>query len=129
MYDLGREGQQLSHVGRADVQERQSLGHGALVEDTTAPSPHLFDDKQRKNRKIVDVHVVSALESATVHAVCVDERASGSTSTQSRSTMTASSSTLSEDSLRPRALVLVHVRAPPPNNLWDEAGNGYWLLP
>ena len=35
--------------------------------------------------------------------------------------MTASSSTLSEDSLRPRALVLVHVRAPPPNSLWDEA--------
>ena len=32
-----------------------------------------------------------------------------------------STSITSEDSLRPRALVLVHVRAPPPNSLWDEA--------
>ena len=72
----------------------------------------------------MDVHVVSALESATVHAVCVDDAGFRFYfSTQSRSTMTSASSTTSEDALRPRALVLVHVRAPPPNNLWDEARN------
>ena len=65
---------------------------------------------------------MSALESATVHAVCVDDAGFRFYfSTQSRSTMTASSSTLSEDSLRPRALVLVHVQGAAANNLWDEA--------
>ena len=80
VYDLGREGQQLSHVGRADVSRAAKVWATAhSARDTTAPSPHLFDDKQRKNRKIVDVHVVSALESATVHAVCVDDAGFGST--------------------------------------------------
>ena len=124
VYDLGREGQGLSHVGRCDVARAAKVWATAhSARDTTAPSPHLFDDKQRKGRALLDVHVVSALESSTIHAVCVDDAGFRFYfSTQSRATMTTATTTVaSEDSLRPRALVLVHVRAPPPNQLWDEA--------
>ena len=43
-------------------QERQKSGPRPIRQGTRRrPLPHLFDDKQRKNRKIVDVHVVSAV--------------------------------------------------------------------
>ncbi|KAH8074415.1 hypothetical protein JL721_1975 [Aureococcus anophagefferens] len=74
VYDLGRRGRDLRHVGSARVADAAKLWSAAhSARDTTAPSPQLFEPAARGDAKIVAVHVVSPLESATVHCVCVDD--------------------------------------------------------
>ena len=131
VYDLGREGQQLSHVGRADVSRAAKVWATAhSARDTTAPSPHLLTTSNGRIGRSSTSTSCPPLKVRRCMRSVWTTRASGSTFPPSlESTMTASSSTLSEDSLRPRALVLVHVRAPPPITSGTRRGNGYWLLP
>ena len=136
VYDLGKRGRDLRHVGSARVADAAKLWSAAhSARDTTAPSPQLFEPAARGDAKIVAVHVVSPLESATVHCVCVDDAGFrfyfSTTALKSglgvrvdaaaNAALPPPTADGADDALRPRALTLVHVRAPPPAALWDGA--------
>ncbi|KAK7250373.1 nucleoporin-like protein [Aureococcus anophagefferens] len=129
VYDLGRRGRDLRHVGSARVADAAKLwsaAHSRAHDGAVAAA--LRAALAPGDAKIVAVHVVSPLESATVHCVCVDDAGFrfyfSTTALKSglgaradagrrRWALPPPTADGADDALRPRALTLVHVSAPP----------------